>query len=98
MLPEELHKYFWEYEAQALDETGDRYQIIERILEYGDLEANRWVWHFYAREQIAEVVRTSRRLSKRTAILWQNLCEIPKEEVLCLNISCQPNDIPFSIN
>lgn len=60
----EFHKYFWEYDAQALDKTGHWYQIIERILEYGDLEANRWVYRSYTPEQIAEVVRSSKNFGK----------------------------------
>lgn len=98
MLPAELHRYFWEYEAGDLDEKADWYQIIERILEYGDTESNRWVYHTYSRAQIEDVVKKSRRLSKRTALLWQNLLEISKEEIVCLGISCQRGDIPFLDN
>ncbi|AVX21200.1 hypothetical protein SAMN02745885_02424 [Carboxydocella sporoproducens DSM 16521] len=98
MLPVELHQFFWEYDVQTLDQTAHWFQIIERILEYGDLEANRWLYRTYTREQIAEVVRNSRNISRRTAILWQNLLGIPKEEVVCLNTSCQRNDISFLSN
>ena len=98
MLPENLHKFFWEYDAWALDKDTDWYQIIERILEYGNLDANRWIYHSYTEGQMAEVVKNSRKLSKRTALLWQNLLGIPKEEVLCLKTSCQSSDIPFLNN
>jgi len=95
MLPESLHKFFWEYDAKALDEKVNWFQIIERILEYGDLEAVRWVYRSYSAGQIADVVRESRQLSRRTASLWRNLLDIPEEEVACLKTSCQRSDIPF---
>jgi hypothetical protein len=40
MLPEALYKFFWESDARTLDKDANWYQVIERILEYGDLEAN----------------------------------------------------------
>lgn len=96
MLPPELHRFFWEYDVKTLDEKLNWHQVIERILEYGDIEANRWVYRTYKSNQIATVVKSSRQLSKRTAALWKNLLGIPEGEVACLNTSCQRNDI-FSL-
>ncbi len=98
MLPVELHKFFWEYDPMLLDEKNNWHEIIERILEYGDLEANRWIYCSYPEEQIAQVVKGSRQISQRTARLWQNLLRIPEEEVTCLKTSCRWNDIPFLNN
>ena len=98
MLPLELHKFFWEYEAHRIDPEKEWYQVIERLLEYGDLAAIKWAYHFYTKEQIAEVVRKSRNLSRKTATFWQNLLGLPREEVRCLNTSCQQNELPFSKN
>ena len=98
MLPAELHKFFWEYDGNKLDRNSNWFLVIERLLEYGDLNANRWVYHSYSAEEITEVVRKSRQLSKRTALLWQNMLGIPEEEIRCLKISCQRNDIPFLHN
>jgi hypothetical protein len=98
MLPTEINKFFWEYEPASLDEKKNWYQIIERLLEYGDLTANRWVYNNYSLNEISQVVRGSRRISRKTALLWQNLLDIPKEEVICLNVSCQKTDIPFLNN
>jgi len=79
MLPSELHKFFWEYDAETLDEKDNWHQVIERLLEYGDIEANRWVYRTYESKQIVKVVKTSRQLSKRTAALWKNLLGIQEE-------------------
>lgn len=95
MLPEALYKFFWEYDARTLDKDANWYQVIERILEYGDLEANRWVYRSYTKEQISEVVKSSRQISKKTALLWQNILGISEEEMVCLKTSCRWNDIPF---
>lgn len=95
MLPQALHKFFWEYDPRSLNQNTKYYQIIERILEFGDLEANRWMVRTYSSEQIAEVVRNSRQLSGRTVALWRNILEMSEEEVPCLKTSCQKNGIPF---
>ena len=93
MLPVELHKYFWEFDAGKLDKSKNWFQIIERIL-----EANRWVYRSYPAGHIGEVIRKSRQLSKRTVLLWQNLLEIPKEEIICLRTPSQRNAMPFLSN
>lgn len=95
MLPQALHKFFWEYDPRSLHPNNNYYQIIERILDYGDIEANRWMVRTYSSDQISEVVRNSRQLSGRTAALWRNLLEIPEEEVTCLKTSCQKTGISF---
>lgn len=84
-LPGFLHGFFWDIDPHALD--VDQYQqfVIERILEYGDERAIRWLCHHFGAVQIKAVVCQSRRLSRRTANFWRLLLDIPKEEVQCLS-------------
>ena len=44
--------------------------------------------HLYSDAQRIEVVRKSRRLSRKTARLGQNYYDLGEEEVKCLSISC----------
>lgn len=69
------------------DEFADRYPfyVVERLIEKGNTEAVRWVRARYGDAFIGEVVRRSRKISRKTARFWQQILEIPEEEVLCLS-------------
>lgn len=70
VLPLELKRFFWDVAWERLSPTEHASFVIERLLEYGDLEAVRWVVHTYPPDKIAEVVKTSRRISPKTGAFW----------------------------
>lgn len=84
MLPEDLHKFFWEHPLDTLDEDRHKAFVIERLLEHGDDLAVRWVFRRYARADILQVVCSSRRLSRKTANCWRNYFQLSEDDVLCL--------------
>ncbi len=88
-LPVEYRKYFWDIDIHELSVSRDSRFIIERLLEYGDKDAVFWLLHHYPREEIADVVRKSRRLSARSANFWAFFLNISREEVFCLSRSFQ---------
>jgi len=55
------------------------------LLEHGDLVAIRWLLRTYTRKEIAEVVKQSRQLSRKSANFWRLQLAIPKSEVYALN-------------
>ena len=59
--------------------------IVERIIEFGDDRAISWLGKAFKPEEIAEVVKSSRRISPNTANLWSLVLDIPKEEITCLS-------------
>lgn len=71
-----------------LDVDDDYFFIIERLMEEGDDSAVRWMMHRYNDGQRIEVVRSSRRLSRKTARLWQNYYDLGEEEIQCLSTFC----------
>jgi hypothetical protein len=83
-LPKALHRYFWDVDAKQLNIRKYRQFVIERILEFGDERAIRWVRRAFGDDAIRQVVCQSRRISKRTANFWCLLLNIPKEKVACL--------------
>lgn len=95
MIPQNLHKYFWEYKVNEIDEDKFWFSVIERLLEYGDDEAVRWVINQYPKEKIIEVVKSSRCLSRKTANFWKNFFRLKEEEVLCLRKSSPYQDVSF---
>ncbi|KKQ18315.1 MAG: hypothetical protein US31_C0006G0046 [Berkelbacteria bacterium GW2011_GWA1_36_9] len=82
-----LKPIFWDLDAEKLDIEKNSRQIIERILEWGDLEQVHWMFKIYPKEQIIEVVKKSRQLSLVKAKYWASHFCIPKKDVRCLQPS-----------
>jgi len=89
-LPEFLEPYFWEIDFTRLRFPERQTYVIERVLEFGDDQAVRWLKATFAPETIADVVRQSRRISKNTANLWALVLGISKEHIRCFSTLCLP--------
>lgn len=85
LLPEFLRPLFWEVDWDRLCIRGHERYIIERVLEYGDDQAIRWLLCVFDLHAIADVVRRSRKISRNTATLWALVLDIPGEQVQCLS-------------
>ncbi len=83
-IPVRLYSLFWDTFPESLDTEKHKTCIIERVLEFGDEDGYRWLFATYSDEEIAAVVRTSRRISPRTATMMANFYDIPLEEIACL--------------
>lgn len=84
-LPDFIYRYFWDIDPTQLRVSRHKVYVIERLLEYGDLSAVRWMEQQFSREEIIQVVRQSRTLSQRSANFWAKMLEIPAEDVRCLS-------------
>jgi len=82
-----LHPIFWDLDVEKLDLKENSRQIIERILEWGNTPQVHWMFKNYSKEEITEVVKGSRQLSKKSANFWADYYNISKSEVKCLNKS-----------
>lgn len=69
--PNFLKRYFWEIDFNAFDPKEFPEYTIERLLEYGDGKAIRWLRTNFPNKQIKKVISTSRQLSKRTVNFWK---------------------------
>lgn len=70
-LPKDLNKYFWDVSFDELSfEKYPRF-IAERIMNYGDLKAIKWLLSISGTELIRAVVKTSRNLNPKTKNFWQ---------------------------
>jgi len=79
---------FWDVDTSQLDWNKHRNFIISRILEYGTIEQIKELEKNYTREDIASVVKNSNNISKRVAVFWAIILEIPFEEIRACS---QPN-------
>jgi len=89
MLPKFLKKYFWDVEFSKLNKTVHSQFIIERILEYGDEKAVKWLRENFSPQKIKNVLTTSKILSQKSANFWQIIFNLKREKILCLKKSFQ---------
>lgn len=82
-------RYFWDVDPATLDPETYSTFIIERLLEEGDKVAVAWLEQTYDRQNLRDVVRSSRRLSPKTANFFALRLGIPKGEIRCLTPSYQ---------
>ena len=62
----EKKSLFWDVDREKLSSDQDWYFIIERILEFGDIDDVLWMETVFSRDKIAETIKKSRVLSNKT--------------------------------
>lgn len=85
-LPEELRPLFWDIDWERICMEQNQGFIIERVLNMGDEKALLWLWRSFSEEEILQTVKSSRRLSRKTARCWQNYFGLKEEEMRCFTI------------
>lgn len=68
---EKFKSLFWECNIAQLDINTHRKYIIERILEYGDTQPVKWMFETYPLQEITEVLKKSRALSRKSSNFWR---------------------------
>lgn len=84
-LPEFLHKYFWDTDATKLNPREAQKYVAERILNRGSIEALRWLFKYFSKEVMIDVVKNNRDWFKRSVNFWAYYFNINRDEVICLN-------------
>lgn len=95
MIPASLHGFFWDVDPTKVDPDRDAFFVIERLLEHGNDGAIEWVMRYYSDDQRLDVIRQSRRISRKTARLWQNYYGLSDEDIRCLSKSFRETESPF---
>lgn len=82
MLPSFLAPLFWDQPLDTLDAEAHASFVLERVLEYGSLEAARWALATYGPGRLREFLRRRgvRVLSRKTLSLWTVLLGLEGEE------------------
>ncbi len=71
MIPEELSRFFWDSDPRDLEPRRNAAFIMERLLEFGDEKAVRWLFLTYSRDEIAAILQASRSLSLKSRSFWR---------------------------
>jgi hypothetical protein len=85
MIPQRLHPLFWDVNADSFSPESHPGYAILRVLEYGDQQAVSWLRQTFSEAQIREVIRSERRLSRKSAGFWALVYGIPANEVRALS-------------
>lgn len=79
-----LKQYFWDVDFKKLNPKKYPYFAIERILEYGDEKAVKWLFKHFEQSKIKQTLSKSQTISYLNANYWALVLGIPKNLVLCL--------------
>jgi len=66
-----LYPLFWDVNPEKINIRRNARYIIERVLEFGDIDAFRWIQEIYPTHLILEICTTSRKISEKSRIFWQ---------------------------
>lgn len=83
-LPAFLKKYFWDVDFNLLDFEKSRTFILKRILDRGDDKTLKWLFKYYTKADIKQLLLTTRDLSAKTANFWAIYLNIDPKNVPCL--------------
>jgi len=64
---------FWDTKPGKIDANRNAKYVIERILDFGSDKEVRWLYNFYDKSLLKEVVAKSRSLRPETKNLWMLL-------------------------
>ena len=83
-LPDFLKEYFWEVDFDRLDPEDRPDYILERLLEYGDIPAVKWMFLEFPIEKITGTLARSRAISRKSANFWAGYFGLDRGKVRCL--------------
>jgi hypothetical protein len=75
---------FWDVDADRLVPTAYPRYVIGRVLEWGDERAYAWLKEVFSEAEIREVIRSERRLTRRSANFWSLVYGISRDKVAAL--------------
>ncbi len=84
MIPAHLHALFWDVDVSTFHPAEYPDYAILRVLEMGDEDAVQWLRATFPAEEICRVLRTERRLSRKSANFWALVYGIPASTVAAL--------------
>jgi hypothetical protein len=69
-IPERLRTLFWDTSLKRINIKKNARYIIEKILEYGDMDAVEWLQKVYPLSTIIDTLFLSRSITKKSKRFW----------------------------
>lgn len=83
-LPQNIKTLLWDVDLSKVSIIEHKKYIIERVLEFGDIKEDIWMNSVYTKEDIIDVISTSKRISAKTGNLYASLYKLSKTNLECL--------------
>ena len=61
---------FWDTNPKTIDPDKNAVYVIERIMDFGTDDEERWMWRYYDRTLIRDVAKSSRTIFPETRSFW----------------------------
>ncbi len=87
---QDFRPLFWDVRSEDFDPSAYPEFTIARVLEYGDDRAVAWLRKLFTEEQIRAVLRTERRLTRKSANFWALVYGLSPADVAALNQAVFP--------
>ena len=84
MIPANLQTLFWDTNLDTFDPAAHPDYTVLRVLELGDEDAVAWMRATFPEAEILRVLRTERRLSRRSANFWALVYHVPFDQIASL--------------
>ena len=85
-VPSHLRLLFWDTDISTWDPLEYPADSIERVLEWGEIDAVSWMRDEFTADQIVSVITRARNLTRRSANYWALSYDIPVCDVSALNL------------
>jgi len=83
-LPDFIKPLLWDVNIANLDINSDQKFIIERVLEYGDLDSFNYILKTFDKKTIINTLKTSKKISTKSGNFYAFVLNIDKKELLCI--------------
>ncbi len=70
-VPDALRSLFWDTNPDKIHLKRNGTYVIERVLEFGDLDALRWLQRVYTVQKIVDVLAVSRLVTPKSSQFWK---------------------------
>lgn len=87
MIPQYLHTLFWDTNLDNFNPGAFPAYTIARVLELGDRDAVAWLRETFSEAEIVKVLRTERRLTRKSANFWALVYGVAPDDVAALKIA-----------
>jgi len=86
-MPHNIRSFFWDVDVDGISIVESAHFIIGRLMEHGDENALRFLLKNYSHDELVQVLKNNRAISRRSRIFWRFFLEIDEK-------SCTPKRYP----
>ncbi len=92
-LPGFLKQYFWDVNFDKINPEKSSMFILERVLDKGDMKAIRWLFRKYNKQDVKQLLISSKNLSPLTSNFWADYFDFDKSKIPSLK-NPSPRKVP----